>query len=268
MRRSNHYCAHESVANVSRARGQAWSSAVPLDGLVRGRAKSVRLAPGRPRNQLLGLVPGTSNAAGRRLSKLVTMYRRYGKRPFDLLVGSALLVLALPVMAVVALALVVTQGRPILFRQVRPGLGGRPFTILKFRTMQRGEGADHDRITAVGALLRRSSLDELPSILNVIKGDMSLVGPRPLLMQYLPLYTEEQARRHEVRPGLTGWAQLHGRNALAWPDKFRYDVWYVDNVSFLVDVRILLGSVSLVLRGSGVQQPGHATTEYFRGDVQ
>jgi lipopolysaccharide/colanic/teichoic acid biosynthesis glycosyltransferase len=160
----------------------------------------------------------------------------------------------------------------VLFRQVRPGLYGRPFTLLKFRTMTDARGsdgallADGQRLTRFGAALRRSSLDELLQLWNVLRGDMSLVGPRPLLMEYLPLYNAQQARRHEVRPGITGWAQVQGRNALSWDERFALDLWYVENRSLLLDLRILALTAGRVLSRRGVSQQGHATVEYFRGN--
>jgi sugar transferase EpsL len=194
------------------------------------------------------------------------------KRLLDLLVSGTALLLLSPVIAATAVAVAVFLGRPVLFRQVRPGRFGRPFNLAKFRTMTDARGPDGEllsdaqRLTPFGAWLRRSSLDELPQLWNVLRGDMSLVGPRPLLMQYLPLYTPEQARRHEVRPGITGWAQVQGRNELPWPDRFRLDVWYVDHVSVLLDLRILLLTVSRVFRRQGITQQGQATADYFRGD--
>jgi len=158
-----------------------------------------------------------------------------------------------------------------LFRQTRPGLNGRPFEMVKFRTMKDATDMhgnilpDVDRMTSFGNKLRSSSLDELPELWNVLKGDMSLVGPRPLLMQYLPLYNNEQARRHEVRPGVTGWAQINGRNAISWEDKFKLDMWYVDNRSFWLDVKILLLTVKKVLMEDGISAEGHVTIEPFRG---
>ncbi|MBW3656191.1 MAG: sugar transferase [Gemmatimonadetes bacterium] len=163
------------------------------------------------------------------------------------------------------------MGSPVLFRQTRPGLHGRAFTMYKFRTMRHAydrEGRplpDPARLTRVGRLLRSTSLDELPELFNVLRGDMSLVGPRPLLPEYLPLYSEEQARRHEVRPGITGWAQVNGRNAITWEQKFRLDVWYVDNHSLRLDALILLRTVAKVLAREGINQEGQATAETFRG---
>lgn len=193
------------------------------------------------------------------------------KRVFDLAVALTGLIVLSPVLLVVAVLVRAKLGSPVLFRQVRPGLRGSPFTILKFRTMTDkcdGDGCllpDCDRLTRFGRFLRSSSLDELPELLNVVRGDMSLVGPRPLLMQYLERYTDGQARRMEVRPGVTGWAQVKGRNALSWEDKFALDVWYVDNHSFLLDLNILWLTVKSVLKREGVCQPGHATAQEFMG---
>jgi sugar transferase EpsL len=193
------------------------------------------------------------------------------KRAFDLLAAGAALVLLSPVLAVTAALVAVRLGRPVLFRQVRPGLGGRPFELAKFRTMTDARGpdgallSDAERLTPFGRWLRKSSLDELPELWNVVRGDMSLVGPRPLLMEYLPLYSPRHARRHEVRPGLTGWAQVNGRNALEWEARLDLDAWYVENRTFALDLRILALTVLTVLRRTGVSQAGHATMERFRG---
>jgi lipopolysaccharide/colanic/teichoic acid biosynthesis glycosyltransferase len=193
------------------------------------------------------------------------------KRIFDFFVAFlALLLLAVPLLA---LAWLISRklGSPVLFRQVRPGLHGKPFTMVKFRTMtdERGpEGAllpDAQRLTPFGRFLRASSLDELPELWNVLRGEMSLVGPRPLLMEYLPLYKPEQARRHEVRPGITGWAQVNGRNAISWPDKFALDVWYVDNQSLWLDIKILWMTVRKVLVRDGISAAGEATMSKFTG---
>jgi lipopolysaccharide/colanic/teichoic acid biosynthesis glycosyltransferase len=193
------------------------------------------------------------------------------KRFFDLLVASlALILLAVPLLALVW---VVRRklGSPVLFSQVRPGLHGKPFTMVKFRTMTDERGSDGvllpdaQRLTDFGRFLRASSLDELPELWNVLRGDMSLVGPRPLLMEYLPLYTPEQARRHEVRPGITGWAQVNGRNAISWADKFALDVWYVDHRSLWLDVRILWRTVRKVLVRDGISAAGEATMSKFTG---
>ena len=162
-------------------------------------------------------------------------------------------------------------GSPVLFRQQRPGLGGRPFWLLKFRTMTDARDADGNvlpddqRLTAFGRFLRAASLDELPELFNVLKGDMSLVGPRPLLMQYLDRYTPEQARRHEVRPGITGWAQVNGRNAITWEEKFRLDVWYVDNWSMWLDIKIIAMTIWKILKREGISHPGQATMARFTG---
>jgi lipopolysaccharide/colanic/teichoic acid biosynthesis glycosyltransferase len=193
------------------------------------------------------------------------------KRVFDFLaVSLVLLPLALPLLALTWL-IRCRLGSPVLFRQVRPGLNGKPFTMVKFRTMtdERGpDGAllpDAQRMTPFGRFLRASSLDELPELWNVLRGEMSLVGPRPLLMEYLPLYTPEQTRRHEVRPGITGWAQVNGRNAISWPDKFELDVWYVDNQSLWLDIKILWMTVRKVLVRDGISATGEATMPKFTG---
>jgi sugar transferase EpsL len=194
---------------------------------------------------------------------------RVAKRALDLVVALAALVLLAPVLLGIALAVRIGLGRPVLFRQQRPGLGGRPFALLKFRTMADARDAagqplpDDQRLTPLGQLLRRTSLDELPELINVLKGDMSLVGPRPLLMDYLPHYSPEQARRHEVRPGLTGWAAVNGRNATSWEQRLAQDVWYVDHRSFALDCRILLMTVVKVIRQEGISQEGHATMPRF-----
>ncbi len=190
------------------------------------------------------------------------------KRVLDVCVAGAVLLAASPVLGAAALAVRLTMGSPVLFRQVRPGLGAQPFTVLKLRTMRIEPGLDDAaRITPLGRFLRRTSIDEIPQLWNVLRGDMSLVGPRPLLMQYIELYTPEQARRHEARPGITGWAQVNGRNAVGWEERFRMDVWYVDHRSFLLDVRILLLTLKSVLVREGISQEGQATVERFRGSV-
>ncbi len=191
------------------------------------------------------------------------------KRLFDLTFACALLLFAGPLMLLTAYAVLLSMGRPVLFRQLRPGYRRAPFTILKFRTMREGTGEARDdeaRLTRVGAFLRRTSLDELPELFNVIRGEMSFVGPRPLLMEYLPLYSPEQDRRHGALPGITGWAQVNGRNAIRWEEKFRLDAWYVDNRSLALDIRILLLTVLAAASGRGVRQPGKATAEPFRGN--
>jgi len=195
------------------------------------------------------------------------------KRAFDLVVGGVALVLLSPVMAVVALLVQNRLGSPVLFRQVRPGLNGKPFEMIKFRTMRDSVGpdghplSDAERLTAFGAFLRSTSLDELPELWNVLKGEMSLVGPRPLLMDYLPLYSPEQARRHEVRPGVTGWAQVNGRNAIGWAEKFALDVWYVDHQSLWLDLKILVLTVLRIVRRDGINAEGSVTAEKFTGQT-
>ena len=196
------------------------------------------------------------------------------KRAFDLLLTiPGLIVLALP-LAILGFLIRLRLGSPVLFRQVRPGLKGRPFTLYKFRTMTDERDAsgrllpDELRLTGLGRFLRSFSLDDLPNAFNVLRGEMSVVGPRPLLMEYLERYSPEQARRHDVLPGITGWAQVNGRNALTWEDKFRLDVWYVDHWSLALDVRILALTASKVLRREGISQPGFATAEEFRGPDQ
>lgn len=187
------------------------------------------------------------------------------KRMVDIVAVVALAWLWVPVFAVVALMVVIALGRPVFFVQERPGLGGRPFRLVKFRTMRLGEGTDQERLTRVGRVLRAASLDELPELWNVLKGEMSLVGPRPLLMRYLERYTAEQARRHEVRPGITGWAQVNGRNAITWEQKFAYDVWYVDHRSLWLDLRILWLTVWQVVSRKGISADGEATMGEFTG---
>jgi lipopolysaccharide/colanic/teichoic acid biosynthesis glycosyltransferase len=193
------------------------------------------------------------------------------KRFFDILISVLVLLLLFPVLVLLALLVRFKLGTPILFRQQRPGLNGRQFTLIKFRTMtDRRDAAgnllpDADRLTPFGKFLRASSLDELPELLNVLKGEMSLVGPRPLLMQYLPLYTPEQMRRHEVRPGITGWAQVNGRNALTWEEKFALDVWYVDNHTFWLDLKIIFLTLWKIIGREAINQPGQATIKPFEG---
>ncbi len=190
---------------------------------------------------------------------------------FDLAVALLALIALSPLIAVTAMLVRMKLGKPVVFAQLRPGLGGEAFRMFKFRTMldvlnQDGNPLpDADRLTPFGRLLRSTSIDELPGLFNVVRGDISLVGPRPLLMQYLPLYSPEQARRHEVRPGLTGWAQVNGRNALSWDEKFAYDIWYVDNRSFLLDLRILWMTVKKVLFREGISADGEATMQAFTG---
>lgn len=196
------------------------------------------------------------------------------KRLFDLVVAISGLFVLWPVLLLLALLVRIKLGLPVLFRQQRPGLNGRPFHILKFRTMtdardENGELLpDADRLPPFGHFLRRFSLDELPQLFNVLKGDISIVGPRPLLMEYLPLYNEFQMRRHEVRPGITGWAQVNGRNAISWEEKFEYDVWYADHRSLLLDLKILWMTLLKVVCSEGVAQSGHVTMEKFRGTLK
>ncbi len=193
------------------------------------------------------------------------------KRLFDLLIAALALVVLSPLILVVALLVWARMGRPVLFRQLRPGWHERPFTVLKFRTMRDARSEeellqpDGERLTPLGRTLRRFSLDELPQLWNVVRGDMSLVGPRPLLMHYLGLYSPEQARRHEVRPGITGLAQVSGRNALTWDQRFVLDVWYVDRLSFWLDLKIGAMTLWKVLLREGISEPGHVTMEEFRG---
>ncbi|TMP79140.1 sugar transferase [Pseudoalteromonas sp. S983] len=193
------------------------------------------------------------------------------KRLFDFLVALFTLLILLPVIMLVAVFIRFKLGSPILFTQERPGLNGKIFKMMKFRTMLDGKDKqgnllpDDERMTPFGAFLRSTSLDELPGLFNVLKGDMSLVGPRPLLVQYLSLYSAEQARRHNVRPGITGWAQVNGRNAISWEQKFKFDVWYVDNQSLLLDFKILLLTVKKVFVREGIRADGHVTIEPFKG---
>lgn len=195
------------------------------------------------------------------------------KRLFDLLISFLALIILSPVIALVAWKIRKNLGTPVLFKQVRPGLDGKPFEMVKFRTMKDAIDSngnalpDAERMTPFGNKLRSSSLDELPELWNVLKGEMSLVGPRPLLMQYLPLYNSEQSRRHETRPGVTGWAQINGRNSLSWSEKFKLDVWYVDNRSFWLDVKILLLTVKKVFVKEGISADGHVTIEPFKGNA-
>jgi sugar transferase EpsL len=199
------------------------------------------------------------------------MYRAGGKRFLDVVISISVLLVLSPVLLLLAVAVRLILGSPILFRQQRPGKLGRPFTLLKFRTMAPPNGvveSDEARLTPFGRLMRQLSVDELPELINVLRGDMSLVGPRPLLMQYLDRYTPHQARRHDVRPGITGWAQVNGRNALGWEARFDHDVWYVDHVTFETDMRILVLTVWKVLTREGISEPGQATAREFMGSGQ
>jgi sugar transferase EpsL len=194
------------------------------------------------------------------------------KRLFDIMVSALLLILLLPIIALVFILIRVNMGSPVLFRQIRPGLKGHPFAVYKFRTMSEqldlsGNALpDGARLTNLGRFLRKTSLDEIPQLFNVLNGDMSLVGPRPLLMEYLPLYSPEQAKRHLVRPGITGWAQVHGRNTISWQDKFCLDVWYVENASFVVDMKILCMTLLKVLRRDGINASDADTMKKFTGN--
>jgi sugar transferase EpsL len=193
------------------------------------------------------------------------------KRAFDFSLALVLLIALSPLLALLALLVCWKLGRPVLFAQTRPGLHGKPFGFYKFRTMTEARDAagellpDAARLTPFGELMRKLSLDELPQLINVLKGDMSLVGPRPLLMEYLPLYSERQARRHALRPGITGWAQVNGRNALAWEERFELDLWYVEHRSFWLDLRIIAMTAWRMLRPQGITQAGHATMSKFTG---
>ena len=201
------------------------------------------------------------------------MYKRYLKRWLDFVIVSCVLLVIWPVLAVIAVWLhFANKGAGAFFMQERPGKDGTLFKVIKFKSMtdERDEDGqllpDAERLTAVGRFIRSTSLDELPQLLNVLKGDMALVGPRPLLPEYLPLYSREQARRHEVRPGITGWAQTHGRNAISWAEKFQLDVWYVDHVSFAVDLKVVFLTVKKVFEREGISQEGQATMEMFNGN--
>jgi sugar transferase EpsL len=193
------------------------------------------------------------------------------KKCFDLFLSILLVPFILPSSLLIAGIIFVIMGRPVMFVQIRPGYKGRPFCIYKFRTMKEASGvpggklSDHDRLTTMGRFLRKYSLDELPQLLNVIKGDLSFVGPRPLLMEYLPRYTPEQARRHEVKPGITGWTQVNGRNAISWEEKFKLDVWYVEHQNFFLDVKILWLTLIKVLKKEGINADGYATMPEFTG---
>ncbi|GLS00198.1 sugar transferase [Brevundimonas denitrificans] len=193
------------------------------------------------------------------------------KRAFDIVISASALLILAPALGVVWLMVRRMMGPPALFRQVRPGLNGRPFEMIKFRTMRDAtdsDGAplpDAERLTPFGRWLRATSLDELPELWNVLRGDMSLVGPRPLLMEYLPLYSPGQARRHEVRPGVTGWAQINGRNAVSWTRKFELDVWYVDRQNLWLDVKIIVMTLARILKRDGISAPGSATADRFEG---
>ena len=195
------------------------------------------------------------------------------KRLFDIVASTLLLIILLPILILIFFLIRVNMGSPVLFRQVRPGLEGHPFAVFKFRTMSEQVDVagnalpDGERLTNLGRFLRKTSLDEIPQLINVFNGDMSLVGPRPLLMEYLPLYSPEQARRHLVRPGITGWAQVHGRNGISWQDRFSLDIWYVENASFIVDIKILCMTALKVLRRDGINSPDADTMKKFTGNT-
>ena len=196
------------------------------------------------------------------------------KRLFDMAIAVPSVIILLPVFILIGFFVRMKIGVPVLFKQARPGLHGKPFTIYKFRTMtdeRDNDGnllSDGERLTRLGRFLRKTSMDELPELFNVIKGDMSIVGPRPLLIQYLDRYTPEQARRHEVKPGITGWAQVNGRNAITWEEKFKLDVWYVDNWSVWLDAKVIFMTIKKVLYREGISQEGHETMEYFMGSEE
>jgi len=205
------------------------------------------------------------------MKKERNIYQRFGKLNFDLFFASlSIAILGLP-MVILAVIIRIKIGKPIFFKQERPGLYGKIYSVYKFRTMTNNKDKDgnllpdKDRLTDLGRLLRSTSLDELPEFLNVIKGDMSIVGPRPLLTEYLNRYTPEQARRHELRPGITGWAQVNGRNAISWEEKFNLDVWYVNNLSIWLDIKIIGMTIWKILKREGISQKGHATMEEFKG---
>ena len=201
------------------------------------------------------------------------MYKSFLKRNIEFILTFAIFLFFLPVYFFVALLVLINIGSPIFFKQSRPGLDGKVFNISKFRTMTNEYDdngillPDRDRLTKFGQFLRSTSLDELPSLWSVLNGNMSLVGPRPLLEEYLPLYSKKQARRHEVRPGITGWAQVNGRNAISWDEKFEMDVWYVDNQSFLLDIKILWLTLKKVIKRDGISHNNHVTMDKFKGNI-
>jgi sugar transferase EpsL len=203
-----------------------------------------------------------------------TFYKRIGKRIFDLVLLIPGLIIVLPFMGLIALLVYFKLGKPVLYKQSRPGLNGKPFVIYKFRTMldlkdDKGKLVPNEkRLTPFGLRLRSTSLDELPELINILRGDMSLVGPRPLLREYLDRYTKEQARRHDIKPGITGWAQINGRNTITWEEKFKYDVWYVDNVSFILDVKILFQTVKKVILREGISPSDKLIMDKFKGNYK
>ena len=201
-----------------------------------------------------------------------SFYDRVVKRALDIIISGLALIVLSPLMAVVALLVRIKHGSPVLFKQERPGLNEKSFYMYKFRSMTNERGADGEllpdekRLTKLGRFMRAASLDELPELWNILRGDLSLIGPRPLLMRYLPRYSERQHKRHSVRPGMTGWAQVHGRNLLSWQDKFEYDVWYAEHISFALDVKIFFMTIAKVLKREGINSETSATMEEFRGN--
>jgi len=222
-------------------------------------------------NMLINFYPEKKDASLNKLRKVSKFYIFFGKRILDLTISITFLIIMIPILGIIFLTVFFSLGPPVIFIQKRVGMKGSTFYLYKFRTMTNDKNEnkqllpDEDRLTKIGRFLRRTSLDELPELWNVLKGDMSLVGPRPLLVEYLDRYTPEQTRRHEVKPGITGWAQINGRNAITWEQKFKYDVWYVDNLNFWLDIKILFFTLIKVLKGEGINQPGHVTMEEFKG---
>lgn len=202
------------------------------------------------------------------------MYKKNLKRCIDFILSTTIFIILIPAFLLVIIVLIfANKGKPLFF-QIRPGKNEKLFKVIKFKTMTDEEGEDgkllpdEKRLTVLGSFVRKTSLDEIPQLLNVIKGDMSLIGPRPLLVQYLPLYNEKQKRRHEIRPGITGWAQVNGRNTVGWKEKFEYDVWYVDNISFLLDTKILFMTILKVFNSEGISAEGQVTMEVFKGNEE
>lgn len=201
----------------------------------------------------------------------MALYRNFFKRLIDFCISLIVFTIALPLFIIIILLLLIFNNGSVFFFQIRPGKNAKLFKVIKFKTMndlKAKDGSllpDAERLTSLGKFIRKTSLDEIPQLLNVVKGDMSLIGPRPLLMEYLPLYNETQKRRHEVRPGITGWAQVNGRNAISWEQKFEYDIWYINNISFLLDIKILWMTVMKVFKSEGISAEGHVTAEKFRG---
>ena len=202
------------------------------------------------------------------------LYRKVGKRIFDIFLALFLFIFMSPIFVIVGFLIFIFMGKPIIFKQERPGLNGKLFTIFKFRTMNNSSDEngvlvqDSERITYLGKVLRSSSIDEVPEIWNILTGKMSFVGPRPLLVEYLDLYSAQQSRRHEVKPGLTGWAQVNGRNNISWEDKFNLDIWYVDNVSFMLDLKILLKTITYIIKKEGVTSKNHVTSPKFKSSSE